>query len=501
MSWNWSAASTYPGKVPWEFQQLRFDKQPSREEFDSLLAAPPGNLAQRWVLVEPPGRIEVGQNNQTKAPPALAGASFATSPAFVLPTWFLLDNSASLLGPAIRDELASDFVRRLVSAKVRRADAIVVTSPFNNENGLMRANGMPAEFLLPWRTTAAMLGGAEYLGDLQLPSGSQNRIFRRPDGQVVMVVWNTHPSREALFLGNDVRSIDIFGRTTKVPLNRLAHEHVIHVGPTPTFILGLHEAITRLRMSVAFESNQVPSIFSKPHHNSLRFKNFFPQGEGGSVKLVVLEHRQADLRSGEQNPLASSVFLPDSWTIEPPQRAFQLAANEEMEFPFDIKLKNALFGKQPVRVDFKVEADETYQFSVYHQMEVGTEDLTLDVRSRLDKDGTLIVEQLMTNRAKRLADFKCYLRARGYRPQRMQVYRLGPNLDRKVYRFPDGRALIGREMLLELEEINGARVLRYRFVATAESLSVEQPDDDDAQRAAPAPDNAKQAAPLSRVGP
>ena len=73
------------------------------------------------------------------------------------------------------------------------AKAIIVSDPFNDENGLMRASGMPAELLLPWRTTAAMLGGAEYLGQMQLPGGSENRIFLRPDGQVVMVVWN--PSR------------------------------------------------------------------------------------------------------------------------------------------------------------------------------------------------------------------------------------------------------------------------------------------------------------------
>jgi hypothetical protein len=50
----------------------------------------------------------------------------------------------------------------------------------------------------------------------------------------------------------------------------------------------------------------------------------------------------------------------------------------------------------------------------------------------------------------------------------MQVYRLGKELDRKVYRFGNGRELLGREMLLELEELNGPRELRYRFVAKDE---------------------------------
>ena len=47
-----------------------------------------------------------------------------------------------------------------------------------------------------------------------MPSGSENRIFLRPDGQVVMVVWNAKPTQEMLFLGNDVRQIDVWGGTT-----------------------------------------------------------------------------------------------------------------------------------------------------------------------------------------------------------------------------------------------------------------------------------------------
>ena len=84
----------------------------------------------------------------------------------------------------------------MVAAKVRGADAIIVSDPFNDENGLMRASGMPGELLLPWRTTAAMLGGAEYVGQMRLPAGSENHIFRRPDGQVVMVVWNRVAGRK-----------------------------------------------------------------------------------------------------------------------------------------------------------------------------------------------------------------------------------------------------------------------------------------------------------------
>lgn len=168
-----------------------------------------------------------------------------------------------------------------------------------------------------------------------------------------------------------------------------------------------------------------------------------------------------------------SEFIPDRWTIEPPQQTLKLAAGEVIQFPFDIRLKNAFYGKQPIRVDFKVEADEPFRFSVYRKLEVGPEDLTLDVKSHLDKDGTLVVEQVMTNSAERRADFRCYFYAKGHRQQRLQVYRLGTKQDRKVYRLPDGNVLVGSEMLLETEELNGPHVLNYRFIVAAEALKIE----------------------------
>jgi hypothetical protein len=356
----------------------------------------------------------------------------------------------------------------LISAKVSGADAIIIAKPFNDETGLMHSSkGMPTELLLPWRTTAAMLGGAKYLGQMQLPSGSENRVFLRGDGQVVMVAWNQEPTREVLYLGDHVQQFDLLGRSI-APAQR-GHEQAIEVGPTPTFVLGLHEAITRWRLNAHFEKLQVPSIPSKAHHNALQFTNFFPQGVGGSVKVIVLEGGSANGSAGQQTA-GTMRLAPDRWMIEPPQATFQLAASAAMKFPFDIKLKEGvLYGPQSVRVDFTVEADEKLEFSVYAGLEVGTEDISLEVKSRLDKDGTLLVEQLMTNKAAQIADFRCTLQPRGRRPQRMQVYRLGKNLDRKVYRISNGGALVGEEMLLELEELNGPRVLKYRFVAGRES--------------------------------
>jgi hypothetical protein len=232
-------------------------------------------------------------------------------------------------------------------------------------------------------------------------------------------------------------------------------------------VLGLHEAVARWRMDAHFERLQVPSIFGKSHHNALHFKNYFPQGVGGTVKIVILQDPQPENMTGQESSGQLS-FAADRWAIEPPQTTFQLATGAEMKFPFDVQLKSVWYGRKPVRVDFMIEADEKIEFSIYRYLEIGTQDLTLDVKSHLDKDGTLIVEQTMTNSAPRTTDFKCSLQALGHRPQRRHVYRLGKNPDRKIYQIPNGRDLVGKELWLRLEEVNGLRTLKYRFIAEGE---------------------------------
>lgn len=495
---DWDAEETYPGDVKWDFVQLAMQSYPTDKELESLLAKPRQNSALRWIVIDPPyvadfqpppSELDAAVCSPTI--PHLAGA------AFLVPAWILSEMDMPRKAEATRIARSSAFVHRLVNAKLSGADGIMIAKPFNDENGLMQANGFPAELLLPFRTTAAMISGAKYLGRMRLPNKSPNHVFLRPDGQVVMMLWNQEPTKEVLYLGENVQQVDLLGRATAAPRRR--REQVLQAGPTPIFVLGLHEAITRWRMNVAFETNQVPSIFSRPHHNALAIKNYFPQGVGGTVKIVVLQEQEMNGLTGRPDPAS---FALDRWIIEPPSATFQLAAGAGTQFPFDIKLKSALYGAQPIRVDFTIEADERLEFSVYDEMNVGTDDITLDVRSRLDKDGNLVVDQRMINHTNRLADFKCNLRCRGLRPQRMQVYRLGQDMDLKVYRFQHGEELLGKEMMLDIEEVNGQRVIKYRFVAGKNPRSEKKPradqrglaDKDEKEKESKVP------RPLARIG-
>ena len=92
----------------------------------------------------------------------------------------------------------------MLAAKTGGADAIFVPNPFDDQQGLMKADGSPGALLLPWRSTALALSGAEYLGSIVLPEGSHNAVFVRDD-TAVMVVWHERPTRERLYLGEKSR--------------------------------------------------------------------------------------------------------------------------------------------------------------------------------------------------------------------------------------------------------------------------------------------------------
>ncbi|MEA1951793.1 MAG: hypothetical protein U9N87_10440, partial [Planctomycetota bacterium] len=139
-----------------------------------------------------------------------------------------------------RQTRIDDLVRRMMTAKINGADAVSLTDPFDQRHGLFDAAGMPGELLLPWRTTAAMLDGTRFVGQIQLPRGSRNRIFSRSDKNI-MVVWNDKPTEEVIYLGKNVHQIDVWGR--KIEPRMDGHRQIIHVGPTPSFVVGLNKKI------------------------------------------------------------------------------------------------------------------------------------------------------------------------------------------------------------------------------------------------------------------
>ena len=271
---------------------------------------------------------------------------------------------------------ARDLVEQMLAAKIHGADAIFASHPFDDDRGLMTEQGMPGELLLPWRTTASLLSGATYLGSIELPRHSRNRMFEMPSGEVLMVLWSDTPAEEIIQLGDDVRVLDVWGRQQSP--RRENGRQIIDVAAMPKFVLGLNAAVARWGMSLRFTDLHVPSVFGKAHANGIEMTNTFSQGVGGTVELIV----------------------PKGWQISPPKIDFKLAAGETAVRPFEVSLPfDASSGTAPIRAEFTVDADRTYRFSVDRELVVGDGLVEIETTTRLEDDGSLIVEQRMINQS------------------------------------------------------------------------------------------------------
>jgi hypothetical protein len=146
---------------------------------------------------------------------------------------------------------------------------------------------------------------------------------------------------------------------------------------------------------------------------------------------------------------------------------FKVAGQEKSRGRFNVRFKaDTQTGPQTVRFDFKVTADRNYAFSVFHPLQVGTDEIAIETRSRLGEAGELIVEQTFENRSDNPVSFNCLLFAPGRRRERNQVIELGHGRHVSHFVLPNGEELLGQTLLLRAEEIAGDRILNYRIVPT-----------------------------------
>lgn len=334
-----------------------------------------------------------------------------------------------------------DLVLRMLAAKMQGAAGIIVPRPFDDETGLMQGDGSPGELLLPWRTTAMLVGGSEYLGAWQLAGGTVGHIFAR-DGQAVLAVWSDRPTTETLYLGDQTEQIDVWGRGRKLSLVERdgRPQHVIAVEPLPSFLTGLSEAAARWQAAVAFENPRLTSVTGREQIVFLRLVNTFPQAVHGELRIEA----------------------PRSLGLEARPVRFKVAEGETLRLPLSVTLApDANSGPQPLRLDFQVAG---HHFSVHRALHVGLDDVRVEATSRL-KDGALLVEQHLANLSSRPLSFQCVLFAPGRRREIRQVFLPAHDRTSILFTLPQGEELLGRKLWLRAEEIGGPRVLNYTLSA------------------------------------
>ncbi len=334
---------------------------------------------------------------------------------------------------------AEDLVKQMIAAKIHGADAVFCPDPFDADCGLMNKDGTPGELFLPWRTTALELGGARYIGDMQLAHGSQNHVFVG-ENDTVMVLWNDKPVEEIMYLGEGAKQVDLWGRA--LPPEKRDNAQVIRADNLPAFVTGLSLPVARWYIDLSFERELMPSITGREQANGFRVKNSFPGEAAGTATFAV----------------------PKGWIVSPKEVHFHLAAGEELNQPISITFPDtAAAGRHEVRVDFEIQADRIYKFSVLRHVEMGTGDVRIETQTRLNAENKLEVEQKFVNSTDRAVNFRCELFAPDRRRLMYDVLDQAQGQNLHTFSLDDGKELYGKILWLRASEIDGPRVLNYRF--------------------------------------
>ncbi|HEY2410756.1 MAG TPA: hypothetical protein VGI40_00855 [Pirellulaceae bacterium] len=439
INWRWIYSppkAVGPRGAPWSCLCYSIDPPLTAEEtalyVPAVVADAPSQPAEKRMKTT---SVSVGRGSAAVARAAAANRSIAP------PTrrWMQIS-------PLARDEYSSDvrlqdLVQRMLAAKMTGVQAIFMPQPFSSDAGIMNEDGTPGELFVPWRTTAMLLGGAEYLGSMQLPGGTTGHMFAR-NGNAVMAVWSDRPTIEGVDLAENIEQIDVWGRGTKPKTREEDGRKLseLSIGPLPTFVTGLSEGVAKWQSALTFENSQLSSIAGREQTLMLRMKNTFPQGVSGELTL----------------------FAPKSWGVDPRPTRFKIAAGEELRLPLTVMLMtDANSGPQPVRLDFDVAG---HHFSVHRTLQLGLDDVQVERTAGL-KNGALIVEVHLANLSDRPLSFQCVLFAPDRRRQTRQVINLGRDRITLKFVLPDGDELIGKKLWLRAEEIGGSRVLNYTIDA------------------------------------
>src|SRR5262249_51500023 len=150
----------------------------------------------------------------------------------------------------------------------------------------------------------------------------------------------------------------------------------LQLEPLPVILTGLNAPLVQWQLAATLLHRQWPNELGVPLENAVVLTNPFPQTVSGSMRMVT----------------------PPRWRMLPKEMASKIGPGETGELPFETTLPfDTASGAQVLRFDFDIVADRRYQFSVYRTIEVGNDDVRVDIATRLNEQGELIVEQKFIN--------------------------------------------------------------------------------------------------------
>jgi len=332
-----------------------------------------------------------------------------------------------------------DLTQRIIEVKRLNITRVFVPEPLKPQAGFFLENDMPTEILLPWRTLATKLNGATYLGKIRLPNASENYLFAR-DGKALMILWNDQTVTEELFLGTDIRVVDLWGR--KVDFQAAENRQQIQVGSWPFVVENMDLEVAQIRQSIAFDREAIDSVLGQRQPLKLGFLNGFARGVSGNLTLYN-----------------ETLFAPE-YTLP-----FKAAKAEQFEYTIPLQVRqDALTGKQLIRFDFKFHNEDMVPFSAWHPLTIGLDDIEFATREMMEENGQFTVKVTLINRGEGPVTYVVYLLVPGRKRLSVQFHDVMPGQHSKNLVLQRALNLKGETLWMRARDGRGARSLNYKIV-------------------------------------
>ncbi len=345
------------------------------------------------------------------------------------------------------DVRLGEWCKRLIMTRHAGVETIYVPQVWHTRYGPEGAVTEPDPEFLILHTVIRTLGESTPAGDVYVAPGVTALAFEHED-EVVLALWDQSAGdwtrKHTIQLGGRAHEvIDMWGLRRPIEL-AIDGRHIIELSRNPVFVRGVEKWMLTLRTLLTFTPNPVAyTIGTHQHRLSL-----------------VNPHRV---------PLAGSIELgvPEEWSIVPRIFRFSVPAGETFEKRLEVQFpRNETAGERQLMVEADIEAERRFRFKIPLTIRLGSDDLEVWGVTFTEGD-KLIVLHSMTNHTNESLNLKSTTAAPGRVRQNRKILDFLPGQTMTFeYHFPRASQLHGREIRLNLREINGSRI--HNIVTIAE---------------------------------
>ena len=320
-----------------------------------------------------------------------------------------------------------------------------VFDPANKETLLIEPDGGPQEMFLPFRNLTGTLARNNYLGQLRSKDICQNAILEA-NGEGKMVLWSPSPKKLKRYFGPKISVRDVWGRN--VPVDQwttdLGPIQSFEVGDWPVIVEGVDLHAIRWQMGLELLTKQVDLIVGKQEVIEIQIDNPFDFAFVGQATVVC-------------NALAEK-HTPEKFHVG-------VNAKQKVSIPLQMN-PNADTGQTPIQVVVQFEGPDNDVFIPLNDLiQVGNNDIEIEVRYSFNEKNELLVEVETINRTGKPASFDCYIRIPGRTREFSQLSRLQERAT-QTFVISDADKLIGETVWVQSQQFGEKRVLNKRLTIT-----------------------------------